>query len=81
MNTYFEIENEINLLKESHQDAGNVLHEQFYKASIAEWSVYELSDYIKSDEDVITDFNLDGFLVATRIRNIQDAIINFFGEE
>jgi len=80
MQTYQQIEKSINDIKEINQEAGNKLHEQMFKAQNASWSASELSDLLKSEEDVAdTYFNLDSS-AHSDVRNIQDAIISFYSE-
>lgn len=83
MNTFNELEKEINTIKELNQEAGNLLHTQLHNASNSEWSREDLSELLKSENDAVD--LLDNELLAfeemqNTVRNIQDGIINFFGE-
>ena len=78
--TYITIENEINKVKEWNAEAGNKLHDQMSHAQNAKWSREELSEYLKSDEDVADMFYSDDDQQHAEIREIQDSIINFYGE-
>ena len=86
MNTFEAIQEDINNLKvgadENLIDLANELHQQFNTASNASWSREELADFIKSDNDVLDSDVVDSETgLYEDIRNIQDAIINFFGED
>jgi len=78
MNTYQKIEAAINNIKNIHQEAGNELHQQLFHAGNSGWSREDLSEYVKSDNDVVDHFGCENIL--DEIREIQDSIINFFGE-
>ena len=80
MGTFQNIEKEINGVKNWNQEAGNKLHQQFHNASSSQWSTEELTNLLKSDEDVADEFYELGDIQHAEIRNIQDSIINFFGE-
>lgn len=79
--TFNKIEQNINAIKEISQDIGNDLHEQYHKASCSRWLKEDLRDFILSDNDVTETFNVsEDDLLFPDIRNIQHAIIGFFGE-
>ncbi len=83
MNTFNELEKEINSFKRLNQEAGNLLHIQLHHASNSEWSREDLSELLKSENDAVD--LLDNELLAfekmqSTVRNIQDGIINYFGE-
>ena len=75
MTTFNDIEKAINAVKEWNQEAGNDLHRLFHHAQNSSWTTDELSEYIKSDNDIADEDqqHLD-------IREIQDSIIDFFGK-
>lgn len=63
-------------------DLLNELHNQLEVAGNAEWDRDELSDFIKSDNDVLDSGVIsEDSALWEEIRNIQDSIIAFFGEE
>jgi len=82
MNKFIEIEKEINDFKEINQEAGDLLHMQLHHASNSEWSIKDLSELLKSENDAVDllDNDLEAFeeMQAT-VREIQDSIIYFFG--
>ena len=80
MKTSEKIEQRIDNVKEWNQSAGNELHDQMNHAQSSEWSRSELSDYIKSDNDVADEHYEPGDPRHAEIREIQDSIINFYGE-
>jgi hypothetical protein len=83
MNSLNTIETQINLQKElaneSEMKALMELHEQLLRVANSEWSLNDLSDFIKSESDVLDGFEQDTGFFET-VRNIQDQIINAFGE-
>lgn len=81
MGNYLKIEKEINSVKEWNMEAGNELHNQMSHAQNATWTREELSEYIKSDNDVADQYYSVGDQQHDEIRNIQDSIISFYGEE
>tara|TARA_R100000951_G_scaffold116755_1_gene130446 strand:+ start:8792 stop:9034 length:243 start_codon:yes stop_codon:yes gene_type:complete len=80
MNTFESIQTLINEVKEYNQEAGNELHEQVSKVQSAQWSKEELSDLLKSDNDVADTYYNENDCQHAEIRNIQDMIINLYGE-
>jgi len=80
MNTFETIEQLINAVKEYNQEAGNELHDQMHRAQNAEWTREELSEFLKTDNDVADAYYNDGEAQHADIRNIQDMVINFYGE-
>ncbi len=77
------IQDQINLQKEIasevEMEALIALHDQLGRASSAEWSKEELSELLKSENDILDGFEQDtGFY--EEVRNIQDQIITSFGE-
>lgn len=80
METYQKIEKDINSVKEWNQEAGNKLHQQMIRAQNASWTKEGLADYMKSDEDVADEFYSDDDPLHAEIREIQDAIIGYYGE-
>jgi len=80
MTTFDNIEKAINNVKNWNQEAGNELHNQFHHAQNSNWSIADLSEYIKSDNDVADEHYSDEDSQHAEIREIQDSIINFFGE-
>ena len=81
METYEKIQNEINSVKEWNQEAGNKLHEQMNRAQNADWTEEELSELMKSEEDVADEFYSEDDPRHDEIRNIQDAIIGFYAKK
>jgi len=84
MNTYEQIQNYINELKinasEELMEQLNILHDQLNRAGNGEWSTEDLSDYIKSTEDILDSGVVDEETALwSDIRNIQDTIISFYG--
>ncbi len=86
MTTFEKIQKEISALK-NNTDAEldliiNELHEQLSTAFSEKWTKEYLSDYIKSDHDVlVTGCGIEeDSLIWAEIRNIQDSIIGYFGE-
>lgn len=80
METYEKIQNDINAVKKWNQEAGNKLHEQMHRAQNSSWTKEELSELLKSDEDVADEFYSEDDTQHVEIRNIQDEIIGFYGE-
>lgn len=80
METFETIQNLINDVKEYNQEAGNELYEQLRIAQNEQWSNGDLSDLLKSEDDVADSFYNDDDSQHADIRNIQDMIINFYGE-
>lgn len=85
MNTLHKIENKINELKIDNSklmESLNILHGQLLDASNSDWTRSELGDYLKSENDILDsdDFNQETQLFED-IRNIQDEIINYFGND
>ena len=80
--TFTTIEAQINILKDYADDtqfeALNKLHAQLNQAANAEWTKDELSNLIKSDDDVLDNFEKDTAFYEA-VREIQDGIILFFG--
>lgn len=76
MNTFETIQNEINILKETNQEAGNQLHDQFLRIANNNYSAEEASDYLKTEDDVCLGLEEDEYTYSDA-RNIQDAIITF----
>ena len=74
------IENKINALKEVNIEAGNMLNDQISHAQNAQWSRNDLSDLMKSDCDVADKFFSDNELLHSEVREMQDAIIGFYGD-
>ena len=81
-----DIQNQINSLKanfcedENITSQLNILHDQLNKAGAAEWSREELSNFLKSDNDILDSGVIhEETILYADIRNIQDQIINFFG--
>lgn len=86
MSAFESLQNEINNLKidasNDLMEVLNKLHDQFNRASNAKWSREELSEIIKSEDDVLdTGLIEEDTGLWEEIRSIQDGIINFFGEE
>lgn len=81
METYKKIESKINTVKEWNQEAGNELHNQLSQAQNAQWNKKELSEYIKSENDIADKYFNDESIQHSEIREIQDWIISFYGEE
>ena len=73
MEAYEKIQNDINAVKEWNQEAGNKLHDQMHKAQNASWTKEELSDLLKSDDDVADEFYGEDDARHAEIRNIQDS--------
>ena len=80
METFNNIENAINVVKDWNQEAGNKLHSQFEQAKNSHWTKNSLGNFIKSDEDVADEFYSDDDSQHAEIREIQDSIINYFCE-
>ena len=81
MNTYEKIQVKINNVKEWNQEAGNKLHDQLHRAANARWTREELSELLKQEDDVAdTHYSVDDVQHA-EIRDIQEDIIGFFGQE
>ena len=81
MEAYKKIESQINAVKEYNQEAGRQLQMQLQDAKIKRWTKEEFSDYIKSENDVADEhYTLDEDKEHAEIRDIQDAIIGFYGE-
>jgi hypothetical protein len=65
-------ENEVALL--------NSLHDQLNQAQFANYTREELSTLLKSEDDVLTEFDIEqDSAFFEEIRNLQDCIIIFFG--
>ena len=75
------IENAINNIKEINQDAGNELHTQMHHAQNVKWTREDLSTYMKSDNDIADIHYCDNDAMHEAIREIQDDIIMFYGED
>ena len=80
MTTFNDIEKAINAVKKWNPEIGNDLHRQFHHAKNSSWTKGELSEYIKSDNNVADEYYTDEYQQHLDIREIQDLIINFFGE-
>lgn len=80
METFQKLEAKVNALKEINMEAGNKLHDQLSHAQNAQWSSDDLSDLMKSDCDVADMFFGDNEVVHAEVREIQDAIIGYYGE-
>ena len=80
METYIKIEKMINDVKEWNQEAGNALHRQMHSAQNSYWTKDDLAEHIKSENDVADEHYPEGDSRHTEIREIQDAIIGFYGE-
>lgn len=76
------IEKQIQNLKdgasESEMNALSKLHNQLIFSGGAEWTVQELTDSIKGDDDVLNGFVQDSKFYES-VREIQDGIIHYFG--
>jgi len=81
--THTTIESQINELKtNTNAETVTLLHDQFVHASTAGWTRAELAQHIKGDNDVLDACNVEeGGALWADIREIQDFIINFFGED
>ena len=81
--TYSEINEMIFNLKvdanEKELECLNTLHDQFNKAGNAEFTINELSEFLKSENDCLDGLEQDSWFYED-VRNIQDAIINYFSE-
>lgn len=83
MNSIENIKKEINLLKEKNKRSGNILQSQLHSVMEYEWTREDLSILLKTDIDAVDllDEDLESFdELQENIRNIQDGIINYFGE-
>jgi hypothetical protein len=80
MHTYQKIENEINKIKEINMEAGNILHDQMHRAQNSKWTFDDLSNLLKTENDVADLFFSDDEGRHSDIRNIQDSIINFYSD-
>lgn len=79
MTIYQDLELAVNRIKDINQEVGNELHNQLFHAGNSKWSVEDLSEYMKSDHDVVDMFDCDDIL--EEIRNFQDWVIGYFGEQ
>lgn len=81
MDTYLTIQNEINNLKDVHEDYNdqiNKLHKQMIVAQNSYFSREDLSEYLKSEDDVCD--KIDNEALIEEVRNIQDLIICFYSD-
>jgi len=86
MNNFTMLQNEINELKigadDDLMDVANKLHDQLHCASNSSSSREDLSEFLKSDNDVLDSGAIDEDTgLWETVRSIQDGIINEFGEE
>jgi len=79
MNTYQAISNSINSLKESNMEAGNELAAQFNMLSNSRNTVTQLKEIVKQDDDIADRYFSDGSAEHAEARDIQEAMISFFG--
>ena len=78
MGTYKQIEQDINRVKDRDEEAGSRLHDQMHRAQNEQWTFDELSDMLKGDNDVADNYFSENEQLHFDVRNIQDAIINFY---
>ena len=74
------IESWIHQIQQSNAAAGDQLQKQMIYAKSGEYSIEDLSDSLKGKEDVADLFYNDNDLFHVEIRNIQDAIIGYYGQ-
>lgn len=84
MSTFESINSEIYNLKinadtEQEAEIFNELHDQFVRVSSAGWTREELETELKQENDVLDDVSDEAWFYED-VRNIQDAIVVFFGD-
>ena len=80
MNNFERIEADINAIQSWDQAASNELYDQLVQASIMKWTAKELSHLIMVEHDVADNNYVQDTGEHSEIREIQHAIINYYGE-
>ena len=80
MNNFERIEADINDVQDWDQATSNELHDQLVMASIAKMTAKELSYHIMVENDVADNNYVEGTGEHAEIRDIQHAIIDYYGE-
>jgi len=75
------IESQIMAIVRFNLDARNELWNQYVIARELDWGRDEIENLIKSDFDVAEEHFEEGSFAHTAIREVQDAIINYYGKD